>query len=188
MCPRGNWAMSRIGLLAWLPSVLLTACHGRDPRVEDRIADIPVNQQMAISRRELTDKWPFIPAAGALGCLSDAVVFRAGGVTYALNDAARSRGYAPVDPIVLTTPGPPSHPLARIKQDERMQVFAAADACRVHAQPAVCRQELARAHALTLEELAQIEVEGQERSWPPLSRHPRSLAPVLEPGLALCRR
>lgn len=179
--------MSRIMLLAWLPSLLLTACGGRDLRVEDRIPDIPASQQMAILRRELMDRWPFIPAEGALGCLTDAVVFRAGAVTYALNDQARSRGYAPADPIVLTTPGPPSNPPGRIKQDERMRVFAASDACRVRAEPVLCRQELARAHTLTADELAQIEVEGRERSWPPLPRHPRSLAPVLEAGLALCR-
>jgi hypothetical protein len=180
--------MNRITLFACLPSLLLTACSGRDVRIEDRIADIPASQQMAISRRELTDGWPFIPAEGALGCLSDAVVFRAAGVSYALNDAARSRGYAQVDPIVLTTPGRPSNPLGRITQDERMRVFAAADACRVHPQPSVCRQELARAHTLTSDELAQIEVEGRERSWPPVPRHPRSLTPVLNAGLALCRR
>jgi hypothetical protein len=179
--------MSRVTIFAWLPSLLLTACSGRDVPVKDRIADMPASQQMAISRRELTNSWPFIPGAGALGCLSGAVVFRADGVSYALNDAARSRGYAPVDPIVLTTPGPPSNPLGRIKQDERMRVFAAADACRIRAQPSVCRQELARAHTLSSDELAQIEVEGRERSWPPLPRHPRDLAPVLQAGMALCR-
>ena len=177
--------MTRTGF-ACLTCLVLTAC-GQTPRVTDPIPDIPVTQQRAISRRELTESWPFVPGEGTLGCLSDAVAFRAQGVTYALNDAARTRGYAPVDAIVVAQSGPPSNPLGRIRQEERMQVFAASEACNLRAQPFVCRQELARAHALSSDELSQIDVEGRERSWPPLSPPRRSLSPVLNQGLALCR-
>ena len=42
------------------------------------------------------------------------------------------------------------------------------------------------ARGLTAGERKQIEDEGRERTWPPLPRRPRDLAPLIEAGLKLC--
>jgi hypothetical protein len=171
----------------WLACVSLSACAGGATPVADPIPDIPANQQRHISRREFADTWPFEPGEGTLGCIAEAVVFRAQGTTYALNDAARSRGYASADSILVSQSKPPSRPLKRITQDERMRIFRASEECAA-ADRAGCKQRLAQSRGLSADELAQIEAEGRERSWPPLSSPRRSTAPVLKAGAAMCSR
>lgn len=172
--------------LACLSGLFLMACSGGPVRVTDPIPDVPATQQRVTSRGEFPDLWPFIPGSGTIGCVSNAVAFRAQGVTYALNDAARARGYVSVDPIVVTRSAGPTNPLGRLRQDERMQVFAASEVCKSRADRSSCRRELAGAHHLSDDELAQIDAEGRERSWPPLTAPKMSLDAVVRAGLALC--
>jgi len=67
-----------------------------------------------------------------------------------------------------------------------MQVFAASEVCKSRADRSSCRRELAGAHHLSDDELAQIDAEGRERSWPPLTAPKMSLDAVVRAGLALC--
>ncbi len=59
-----------------------------------------------VTRQEFGDRWPFTVERGVVICLVGHVaVFRAGGVTYALNGLARQRGgYADIRPIWLDDP------------------------------------------------------------------------------------
>ena len=172
----------------WLLCLSVSACAGGTVPVQDPIPNIPANQQRRISRADFADTWPFEPGTGTLGCLAEAVVFRVHGVTYGLNDAARARGYATVDPIVLSQSKAPSHPLKRITQDERMRIFRSSQACPSGPDPAACKQKLAESNRLSSEELTQVEAEGRERSWPPLTAPQKSTAPVLKAGAGMCSR
>jgi Protein of unknown function (DUF2511) len=171
----------------WLVCLAVSACAGGATPVEDPIPEMPASHQRRISRLDFPDAWPFAPGIGTLGCAGDAVVFRVQGVTYALNDQAQARGYANADSIVVPQSTQPSRPLRRVTQDERMRIFGAADHCTSSPEAAACRQRLALAHGLSREELAQVEAEGRERSWPPLSPPRKSTAPVVRAGAAMCR-
>jgi hypothetical protein len=72
-----------------------------------------------------------------------------------------------------------------------MRIFADAVACdRRFAGDSVnvgmCKATVRRASHLTDSDLAQIEAEGTERTWPPLERKPVSLQPLIDTGLRLC--
>ncbi|MCA1649342.1 MAG: YebY family protein [Acidobacteria bacterium] len=171
--------------------VLFSACDKKaSPQIGDRIPDIPVSQQRTVTRREFGWKWPLTVGVGTLGCISDAVVFRAGGVTYGLNLTATSRGFAPLDPIWATQSSGPREPLKRLTQDQRMRIFAEASACEKARPPnqGQCQQRILDTHHLSEPELQQIDAEGRERSWPPLSPMRRSVTPLVDAGLTLCTR
>ena len=59
-----------------------------------------------VSQAQYQDAWPFGPNEGVVRCRTrdstPIVTFRAEGVTYALNGAARRRGFAKIQPILLT--------------------------------------------------------------------------------------
>lgn len=180
----------------WTVVVVLMniACsQDRSAAVAGRIPDIPENQQRVVTRGEFEWRWPFTGGVGTLGCASDAVVFRFDGVTYAVNDTAKSRGFVSIEPIRLTqSSGWPRDPLKRLPQDQRKQIFARFTACERHAArdptgAAQCTQRLRQAHGLSAPELKQIEVEGLERLWPPLPPKRVSLEPMIEAGRKLCR-
>jgi hypothetical protein len=66
--------------------LFFAACgESRPPQIADPIADIPGTQQRTVTRSERWD-WPFTVGTGTLGCTSGAVVFRAGGVSYSVNE------------------------------------------------------------------------------------------------------
>ena len=167
--------------------LLLVAACGPARRVADPIPDIPGNQQRTVTRSELRYDWPFTVGTGTLGCASGAVVFRAAGTSYGLNDAAKARGFSSVDPIHASQgSGPPSDPLKRLNQDQRMEVFRASAACGRDADVAGCRHRLRLARTVSEAELNQIDAEGRERFWPPLEPKRMSLDPVIAAGLKLC--
>ena len=72
--------------------------------------------------------WPLSIGGGTLAA-SRAPWFQTPGVTYALNEAARVRGFTAPDPIQLSQHRPPSNPLGTVKQEVRMRIFADARAC-----------------------------------------------------------
>lgn len=172
--------------------VLLQACAGgSDDALRDPIPDVPPSRQRTVTRGEFDLRWPLTVGTGTLGCTSGAVLFRSGGVTYALNGAARTRRYAAVGSIQQARSSAPTNPLKRLDQDERMRIFAAADACeRADRASALrldsCGQRLLRTYALSEPELRQIQAEGQERRWPPLSPARADLTPLVDAGLRLC--
>ena len=167
---------------------LSSACSSGGARtIADPIPDIPRNQQRTIDRSELGLSWPLSVGTGTLGCSSGAVVFRAGGVNYALNDAARSRSLAAVDPIwQFQSSGPPSNPLKGVNQDQRMRVFSESAACDRGADASICKQRLRATARLSEADLKQIEAEGVERRWPPLERPRIRIDPLVAAGLKLC--
>src|SRR5262249_29729759 len=148
-------------------TLLMAACGPSSRAVSDPIAGVPAGQQRAISRFDFQDDWPFVPGAGTLACQDGAVAFRAGGSTYALNDRARARGYASIEPLRVTQSAAPSNPLRRLRQDERTHIFAELASCQTAGAPP-CRQRVADRHGLAADEVQQIDVEGNERRWLPL--------------------
>jgi hypothetical protein len=167
------------------------ACGSRSPAIRDPVPGIPATQQRTVTRSDFRWHWPFAVGVGTLGCDSGAVVLQTGGVTYALNDAAKARGFASVQPLQISVSSGPRNPLARLKQGTRMQIFARAIACSRMANESpstasACSQRLRDTHGLSDDELTQIEAEGAERRWPPLPPEYRSLAPLVDAGLKLC--
>jgi len=167
---------------------VLAGCGGSSGHVTDPIAEMPLGQQRTVSRFDFQDEWPLVAGQGTLACRDGAVAFRAGNITYALNDTARARGYASVEPLRVTQSSAPTNPLRRLPQDARTQIFAELASCQTAGNAPECRCRVAERHALAPDETQQIDVEGNERRWPPLRPQPMSIQKVLDAGLALCRR
>jgi hypothetical protein len=163
----------------------LAACGGQSvqQRVADPIAGIPENQQRTVARTDFPRRWPLTVGSGTLGCVEGAIVFRASDVTYALNDAAASRGFANAEPIRLTQHRAPTNPLARLTQERRMQVFKELRTC---GDSSACSQRLREVHAISGSELQQIAAEGVERSWAPLAPNRVPLDALIDAGRQLC--
>jgi hypothetical protein len=187
-----KWHVGCALLLAWCG-----ACGGANesPRGSDVIPGIPKTQQRVVHRFQFGRRWPFRVESGTLACVADAVVFRVGGVSYAMNDAALSRGFAAIAPIrPQPRPERPSNPMTRLVRDQRMRIFTQAMACERGAEGdrrvdvARCTQRLRESHGLTQGELNQIDVEGHELFWPPLSPSVGPLGPLTEAALKLCPR
>jgi hypothetical protein len=176
----------RASCFAAIPLFVLTACGSTPRDVADPIAGIPVSQQRAVDRFQFQDDWPFVPGAGTLACQDGAVVFRAGGRSHGLNERARTRGYASIDSLRATQSRAPSNPLRRLRQEDRTEIFTALASCRTAGDASQCRQRIADRHRLESDELQQIEVEGNERRWPPLTPQVMSVQKVLDAGLVLC--
>ena len=158
------------------------ACGADGPG--DLIDGFPPAQQETV-RRSSWRAWPLSVVVGTLGCDRDAVVFRAAGTTYAVNDAARARGFAALDPILMPAPSPkPSNPLSRITQQDRTKIFEEASACGDRG----CESQIRARYRLSEAELEQVKVEGRERVWPPLKRQPASTKLLLDRGLLLCSK
>lgn len=181
----------------WCPLLLLvivfTTC-GRHtvPGPADRIPGVALNQQRIVQRGELGFAWPLTVGTGTLGCASGAVTFKSGGTIYALNDVAKSRGLAAIQPLWKTQSAPASHPLGRIRQEQRMAIFAEAMRCDRGSDPQqapdkACAEQVRTAHQLSKDDLDLIEAEGRERAWPPLPPVHMDLDPLIEAGLKLCR-
>lgn len=70
-----------------------------------------------VTAAELGDRWPLTVREGKIACIPgpvvpgirrvDAVVLHSRGKTYALNGAAKSRGYLPIEPIWKNDPAIP---------------------------------------------------------------------------------
>ena len=69
-----------------------------------------------VNATDLGDRWPFTVAEGEIDCIRgpevsgkrvNAAVFRSAGTTYALNGAAKQRGYLEIDPIWRADPARP---------------------------------------------------------------------------------
>ena len=176
-------AQARMLLLCLLGSTGCSGGQGSSPSL-DLIPGIPAEVQRYVSRSELGLLWPLEIGQGTIGCLSGAIVFRGQGIDYALNDAARSRGFRPIDPIWEDrTEGWPSNPLKRISQDMRKRIYAELAACqKAKGTVSACRERVRVKAQLTDAEVDQIFAEGVERRWPPLKPNRKSLDPLLNVG------
>lgn len=175
-------SLSGAGLCA---SFVCWACSSQPPAGSDPIQGFPPAQQVTITRAAVEKDWPLTVGKGTLGCQAGAVVFRANGVSYAVNDAAGAQGFASIEP-----PSPaPSNPLGRLKPEERMRIFAESAACEDpnRPEPTTCIAGLRSRHRLSESDLDQIAAEGKERSWPPLRREKADLQAFEQRGLKLCR-
>jgi hypothetical protein len=174
-----------------LCSVVSTGCSSDQSSSStslDPIPGIPTEAQRYVSRSELGLLWPLEIGQGTIGCVSGAIVFRGQGINYALNDAARSRGFRPIDSIWEDrTEGWPSNPLKRIAQDMRKRIYAELATCQ-KAQDSVsaCKERVRVRAQLTEAELEQVIAEGVERRWPPLKPNRKSLDPLLNVCTGLC--
>jgi hypothetical protein len=174
----------------WLAAMLASAACGAG--VTDPVPDFPAAQQRAVTRAQFGLDWPFDAAAGTIACKNGAVAFRTSGETYAINEAAARLGLRRVDGLLRLQRGvPPTNPLSRLRQEDRQRIFRQSMLCEKFAVPESvtrCKAELRDGSGLTAAELTQIEVEGQERRWPPLVLQPASLDALTRAGLKLCGR
>lgn len=169
---------------------MLTAArcgHGSRP-IDDPIGNVPLNSQRAVSRVDFSFRWPLSVGAGVLGCDQDnRILFRTQGVTYQL--AGRTDGAAGVEPLRIPEPSPPpTNPLRRMKQGDRMAAFASMTACASQPSSDLCASATLERFGLSREEWTQVEAEGRERRWPPLTREYMSLEPLIASGRTLCAR
>ena len=72
-----------------------------------------------------------------------------------------------------------------------MRLFEESAACErkggdASAETARCKQRLRESRGMSEADLTQIEAEGHERLWPPLSSKPIGMDPLVEAGLKLC--
>jgi hypothetical protein len=167
--------------------ILLAACD-RSATIRDPIEGIPLSRQRTISRADLGFRWPLSVGVGTLAC-DDAgmVLFRSQGITYLL-DGQRA-GTHDIQALRMPEPAaPPSNRLKRLKQTEREEAFRQVTRCEANAaDEAGCRRAAVQRLDLSDAEWDQINIEGHERRWAPLSRGPMSLDPLIAAGRALCQ-
>ena len=174
-------------------SLLAAGCNGQKARSSsvDYVSGIAIDAQKEVVRRELGLQWPLEVGKGTLACESGAVFFRSGGIDYAVNDSAKARGVRPIDPIwEFRSEGWPSNPLKRITQDTRRRIFSELLACERTASSDVlrCKEHVRRSAGLSESELQQVQAEGIERRWPPLSANRKNIEPLIKIGLRLCHK
>ncbi len=182
-------AMVRAWIALGLGALVLSGCSKSTPAIADPVEGIPLTQQRTIDRNELGYKWPFDVGTGTIACDGGALFFRTAGTTYALSRGAGTRGYADVDTIRRTQgSGPPSDPVSRLTQEERMKIFAQSSACNGDTPGTVseCKARIRARGSLSESELTQIEAEGAERFWPPLKSPLMSLEAVNDAARQLC--
>jgi len=166
--------------------VAMAACGRESARINDPIAGVPLARQRAVSRTEFGFRWPLSVGVGVLACdQQGTILFRTQGTTYALTASGnRAADLAPYR--ILEPTGPPTNPLRRIKQNDRMAVFASVMSCGP--RDTSCSNAALQRVGLTRDEWTQIETEGRERRWPPLTRDPMPLDPLIAAGRPLCDR
>ena len=167
----------------------MSGCSKQGTTVAEPLEGIPLTQQRTIDRNELGYKWPFDVGTGTIACDGGALFFRAGATTYALSRGAGTRGYADIDTIRRAQgSGPPSDPVGRLTQEERMKIFAQSSACNSDNPGTVseCKARIRARGSLSESELARIEAEGAERFWPPLKPPLMSLDAVTDAARHLC--
>lgn len=182
------FAMSRRACVGCAVSlILLGACGPKERTIADPVPGVALAQQKTVSRAQFRFRWPLTVGVGTLACDDRGIIlFRTQGLTYGLN--GRPAGSADIASIRNVEPSPPpSNPLKRITQNQRMEAFEAMMQCGSRdGVDERCRSTTLARFRLSREEWDQIQVEGRERHWPPLSREPMSLDPLLSAGRALC--
>ena len=155
-------APSRIPLLI-AGLAVAAACGGKPAAVDDPVPGIAPTQQRTITRSEVGYKWPFAVGVGTIACDGGALMFRAGGTTYALSRGAGTRGYANIDAIrQVQGSGPPSDPLPGLNQDVRMKLFAQSYGCGTadddagKRRVAECKARIREVNKLTESDLTRI--------------------------------
>jgi hypothetical protein len=176
--------LNRLSVLVLLTSI---ACTGS--------ADQSVRAPGYVSRADLGEHWPLTVEDGVLVCDQlGAVVFESGGQRYAVNGMAKGQGFPPIDVIWKTDTKPltPFINVARIADADRKRLFNELVECQDRgagsAHDQACRTATKRKHRITESELNQISVEGVALSWPPLTPRRINIGPLIDRGLALCRR
>jgi hypothetical protein len=179
----------RAWIATGLGALLLAGCSKSTPTIADPVEGVPLAQQRTIDRNELGYKWPFDVGTGTIACDGGALFFRTSGTTYALSRGAGTRGYADIDAIRRTQgSGPPTDPVSRLTQEERMKIFAQSSACGSENAGRVseCKARLRARSSLSESELTRVEAEGAERNWPPLKPPLMSLDALIDAARQLC--
>lgn len=146
-----------------------------------------------VSRAEFGAQWPLTVDEGVLICANNAVLFETGGRRYAVNGTAKRQGVPPIDPIWRSAP--PLFgvtPLERIPEPERRRAFRSLVECQDRGSSTEhdteCYTKSATKHRLAAKEMRQISTEGVSLGWPPLRPTRVNIGPLIDRGLALCRR
>lgn len=167
--------------------MLIAGCGSREQKISDPVPGVELSRQKTVSRAQFGFRWPLTVGVGTLACdARGTIVFRTQGVTYELSGSpAGSAGIASIRTFEPSPP--PSNPLKRITQNQRMEAFEAMMRCvSPNGIDERCRGATLTRFRLSRDEWGQIEVEGRERHWPPLARELMSLDPLLSAGRALC--
>jgi hypothetical protein len=178
-----------VWIAAGLGALVLSGCGQQRATIAEPVEGVPLTQQRTIDRNELGYKWPFEMGTGTIACDGGALFFRTGGTTYALSRGAGTRGYADIDAIRRAQgSGPPSDPVSRLTQEERMKIFAQSSACTGDNPGKVteCKARIRARGSISESELTRIEAEGAERFWPPLTPPLMSLDAVSGAARQLC--
>jgi hypothetical protein len=167
--------------------MLIAGCGPKERTIADPVPGVALSRQRTVSRAQFGFRWPLTVGVGTLACDDrGTILFRTRGITYGLS--GRPAGSADIASIGVVEPSPPpSNPLKRITQNERMEAFEAMMRCvSLNSIDERCRNATLARFRLSRDEWRQIEVEGRERHWPPLARELMSLDPLLSAGRALC--
>jgi hypothetical protein len=178
----------RLGVVTLCALLSAVGCGSRTAAITDAIPGVPLTRQRTISRAELGFRWPLSVGIGVLACdREQAILFRTQGTTYQLS-GGHSSG-PDIAPLQLSEPsGPPSNPLRRVKQDDRMRAFESVSACASRPGDRRCIDETLQRLGLSRDDWTLIEAEGMERRWPPLTRDLMPLDPLLSAGRDLCTK
>src|SRR6266536_170332 len=120
--------------------MVIGGCGSHQALIDDPVEGIPLSHQTTISRAGFGFRWPLSVGGGTLACDDrGAILFRARSVTYAVSGART--GALDIAPLRIPAPSaPPSNPLKRIKQTQRMEAFASMLACESHNRDEMCRR------------------------------------------------
>ncbi len=168
-------------------TLIVVAACGHDRRVEDPIPDVLLSRQKTVFRAELGFKWPLTVGVGTLACdATGAILFRSGGVTYVVSGTRPDA--LELTPLRVPAPSPPpSNPLKRLPQTQRMDAFESMLRCQSRKLVGgACQRITLERYDLSQEEWALIDVEGHERKWPPLTRGALPLDALIAAGRPLC--
>ena len=179
--PRAAVALTSCALLC------AAACGLRDA-ITDPIPGVPLSRQRAISREEFGFRWHLSVGVGVLACdQPQAILFRTQGTTYQLSGDLRQE--PDITPLRVYEPsGPPSNPLRRLKQDDRMRAFALVSSCASRPGDTHCVDDSLQRLGLSRDDWTLIDAEGEERRWPPLTRDLMPLDPLVSAGRDLCTK
>ena len=178
--------------------VFSSACGGGTARREDPRPEQPAvgAHERSVASTDFGSAWPLTVDQGILACVDgSSVIFKASGITYAVNGRARGRlaeqSWREVEAITKTAQltGVPS--VARLDVPTRREIFRryleCEDAKSSRAISEGCKRALQASHHVSAQELSIISTEGLSHSWPPLKPIYVSLQPLITAGLALCR-
>jgi hypothetical protein len=163
-------------------------CGSHETPITGAVPGVPLSHQRTITRGEFGFRWPLSVGVGVLACdQQGAILFRTQGTTYELSGNPGNGSDVQVLRVAEGS-GPPTNPLRRITQVDRMRAFESVTSCASHPNDTHCVDKTLQRLGISRDDWALIEAEGKERRWPPLTRDMMPLDPLLAAGRDLCAK